>query len=199
MRSFFSCCGFVCFFTFLLVSNPNTVFSQSNFQTKEKNKRLNNAIKNSADNTSKNTIYIEGAGAGGYGSLNYERLYFLPTKNKSVSKLAFSFRIGASTYYLNDFTDTFNPEIIVPVALHFLYGKNHKLEVGAGQTVTSFIRASSSDFQPKRDLRNHAHFILGYRYQKNEGGLMFRIAYTPLLEFNTDFQHWGGLSVGYAF
>jgi hypothetical protein len=184
MYSFFSCWTFIFFFAVLYFSNFNDVFSQS--------------LK--SDNTSKNTIYIEGAGAGGYGSINYERIYFLSKKtSSSYSKIAFAFRLGASTYYLNDYTNTFNPEIIVPVALHFLYGRNHKLEFGVGQTVTSFVRASSSNFQPKRDIRNHTHFALGYRYQKNKGGLLFRIAYTPILEFNIDYQHWGGLSIGYAF
>lgn len=184
MRPFFDFLGFMFFCVFLFFHHATCVFSQSNQE----------------ENTSKNIIYIEGAGAGGYGSLNYERLYFLPSKSDlSPSKIAFAFRLGASTYYLNDYTDRFNPEIIVPVAFHFLYGKNHKLEMGAGQTITSFVRASSSDFQPKRDIRNHTHFMAGYRYQKNKGGLMFRIAYTPILEFNTDYQHWGGLAVGYSF
>lgn len=80
-----------------------------------------------------------------------------------------------------------------------MYGINHKLEFGAGQTITSFVRASSSNFQPKRDIHNHTHFMVGYRYQKNKGGLIFRIAYIPILEFNTNYQHWGGLTVGYAF
>ncbi len=181
---FFKLFSFVCFSILFFFNHSVEVFSQSDYK-----------------NNSKNTIYIEGAGAGGYGSINYEYIYFLPRtfSNNQTSKTAFAFRLGASTYYLNDYTDTFNPEIIVPVAIHFLYGKNHKLEVGAGQTITSFVRASSSDFQPKRDIRNHTHFILGYRYQKNKGGLMFRIAYTPILEFNTDYQHWGGLALGYAF
>lgn len=181
---------FFIFFDFLFICiffiNYNQTFSQSNYKT---------------NTTSKNTIYIEGAGAGGYGSINYERICFLSSSlaSKTDSNVAFAFRLGASTYYLHDYTDTFNPEIIVPMGLHFLYGKNHKLEVGAGQTFTSFIRASSKNFQPKRDIRRHTHFMVGYRYQKNKGGFMFRVGYTPILEFNTDYQHWGGMAVGYAF
>ncbi|WP_338763122.1 hypothetical protein WAF17_18990 [Bernardetia sp. ABR2-2B] len=176
MSPFFKLFSFVCFCAVFFFNFSLKVFAQTNY-----------------DKNSKNVIYIEGAGAGGYGSINYERLCF------SSSKTAFAFRLGVSTYYLNDYTDTFNPEIILPVALHFLYGKNHKLEVGAGQTITSFVRASRQDFQPKRDVRNHTHFMLGYRYQKNKGGFMVRVAYTPILEFNTDYQHWGGLAVGYSF
>ncbi len=183
MSSFFNLLSFI---SLLFFSNSIQVFSQSN-------SKLDYAI----DNTSKNTIYIEGAGVGGYGSINYEHIYSLP--NYSSSKIAVAFRLGVSTYYLHDYTDTFNPEIIVPIGLHFLYGHNHKLELGAEKTITSFVRASSRNFQPKRDIHHHAHFTVGYRYQKHKGGFMFRIAYTPLLEFNTDYQHWGGLSVGYTF
>ena len=131
--------------------------------------------------------------------MNYERLYFFPSSKNTTESFALAFRLGISTYYLNDYTDTFNPEIILPVALHLLYGKDHKLEFGLGQTFTSFIRADTKNFQPKRDVYSHTHFTLGYRYQKNEGGLMLRVAYTPIIEFNKEYTHWGGLSIGYAF
>lgn len=65
MRPFFNFLGFMFFFMFLFLNNSTQVFSQSTY----------------AGNTSKNTIYIEGAGAGGYGSINYERLFFYPANH----------------------------------------------------------------------------------------------------------------------
>ena len=37
------------------------------------------------------------------------------------------------------------------------------------------------------------------RYQKNKEGVIFRASYTPIIEFNKYFRHWGGLTIGYAF
>ena len=54
------------------------------------------------------------------------------------------------------------------------------------------------------------NFNLGYRYQKHEGGFMFRAGFTPYVQlyrisqrqfnnnFNT-FRYWGGVTFGYAF
>lgn len=176
MRSFLKC-YFSIFFFFLCTAS----FSQQ------------------IESRAKNTLYIEGAGVGGYGSLNYERIYFFSSPSNRSKQTAIACRLGISTYYLNDYTDNFNPEIILPLALHFLYGKSHKLELGIGQTFTSFVRADTNTFKPVRDIRNHTHFTLGYRYQPLKGGIMLRIAYTPMLEFNTDYTHWGGLAIGYAF
>ncbi|AFM05190.1 hypothetical protein Fleli_2837 [Bernardetia litoralis DSM 6794] len=177
MHLFFKSLSFLCL-TVLFFNTPIEVFSQS--------KKI-----------SKNTIYVEGAGVGGYGSINYERICFLPTH--SISKIGIAFRLGASTYYLNDYTNTFNPQLIFPIGVHLLYGKNSKIEVGAGQTITSFIQANTHNFQPERDINNHTYFVVGYRYQKDESGLMFRVAYTPLLIFNKYYKRWGGIAVGYTF
>ena len=39
---------------------------------------------------------------------------------------------------------------------------------------------------------------LGYRYQPDSGGFVFRIAFTPFLCYGT-LTPWGGISLGYAF
>ena len=54
----------------------------------------------------KNLIYIEGAGIGGYGSLNYERVILNKTN------LWLCTRVGLSTYNLKDYTNNFNSDII---------------------------------------------------------------------------------------
>lgn len=142
---------------------------------------------------SKNSIYLEGAGLGGYGSLNYERM--LPLK----TNLLMAVRIGLSTYNLRDYTNKFNPDLIIPLTLSGLYGNKHKLEFGIGQTISNVIRANPSNWDPERKTNLHANFAIGYRYQKKEGGLVLRCTYTPIVEFYKRYRHWGGLSVGYAF
>ena len=143
--------------------------------------------------TAQNVLYIEGIGIGGYGSLNYERTILLK------SNLRMGLRIGLSTYNITDYTRKFNPDIIIPIAINGLYGNKHKIEFGFGQTISNIVKANFSDLKPGRVTNLHANFTIGYRYQKDTGGVIFRISYTPLIEFYESFRHWGGISIGYAF
>ena len=86
--------------------------------------------------TTSNIIYLEAAGPGGYGSLNYERVCCVK------KDILFTFRIGAGTYRLNDYRTRFNPDILIPLAINACYGKNHKIEVGVGQTLATIVHAS---------------------------------------------------------
>lgn len=140
-----------------------------------------------------NFTYIEIGGIGGYGSLNYERLIF----NKK--NIAFAIRLGLSTYHIKDYTNKFNPDIIIPISLNGYYGNNHKIEMGIGQTIGSMVRAGDSGFETERNTNVHTSFLIGYRYQKKNSGIIFRCTYNPILEFNKHFRHWAGISVGYSF
>jgi hypothetical protein len=143
--------------------------------------------------TASNSIYLEAGGAGGYGSLNYENVCY---RKKNI---LVALRIGVGIYHLNDYTTTFNPDILIPLAINSCFGKNHKLELGVGQTLATIVRARETDFKPKRVLNFHSNFSIGYRYQKKTSGLFFRCAYTPIIEFNRYFRHWAGISIGYSF
>jgi hypothetical protein len=140
-----------------------------------------------------NHLYAEVGGAGGYGSVNYERVLL----NKKY--LTFALRLGIGTYHLKDYTNKFNPDLIVPFSLNGYYGKNHKLEIDLGQVLADIVIADNSDFQPKRELDFHSFFSIGYRYQKNAGGIVFRCMYSPIIEYNRYFRHWAGISIGYSF
>jgi len=144
-------------------------------------------------NIAPNVIFIEAAGAGGYGSINYERVLY--KKNFIMSTL----RFGISTYHIVDYTNNFNPDIIIPFTFNGLYGKSHKIEIGFGEVYSNIVHADLIHFKPKRVSHFSTVFSLGYRYQKNKGGLIFRCAYTPIVEFNKYFRHWGGISFGYSF
>ena len=141
----------------------------------------------------KNLLYIEVAGIGGYGSLNYERVIF------RKRNLSFYTRVGLSTCNLKDYTDNFNPDIIIPMAINGLYGTNHKIEFGIGQTISNIVHANYTNWQTERETNFHANFTIGYRYQKDKGGVMFRCSYTPIIEFYKFYRHWGGISIGYTF
>lgn len=141
----------------------------------------------------RNILYIEAAGIGGYGSINYERIVI------SKKKWMLNIRSGISTYHIKDYTTTFNPDIIIPFSINGLYGTNHKIELGIGQTLTNIVYADVTAFKPKRKTHIYTTGSIGYRYQKNTGGLFFRCTYTPIIGFNDTFKHWAGVSFGYSF
>jgi hypothetical protein len=140
-----------------------------------------------------NSIYIEAGGIGGYGSLNYERIIFIK------EKLKIGMRIGVSTYNLTDYTIKFNPDIIIPIAINGVYGNKHKIVVGFGQTVSNIVEANRPNWEPKRKTNLHGNFTIGYRYQKDTGGIMVSCGYTPIIEFYNSYRHWAGILIGYAF
>lgn len=140
-----------------------------------------------------NAIYMEVLGKGGYGSVNYERMF------AACYGLRPGIRIGLGSYNIRDFKGALNPDLIIPVSLNIRYGTTHSLEFGAGQTFSSIVQADPDGWQPKRVSRLSAGFMLGYRYQKVSGGFVLRAGYTPVWEFYRRFVHWGGVSFGYAF
>lgn len=140
----------------------------------------------------KNLLFIDVGGAGGYGSINYEYLV------KKINKLKFSARVGLSTYHLNDYTNKFNPEIIVPIGVNAYYGSKNNIDVGLGQTITSIVYADNKNYQPKRRTRLNTNLFIGYRYQSKKG-FLFKIGYAPIIENQKVFRHWALLTLGYNF
>lgn len=142
---------------------------------------------------SKHILYGEGGGIGGYGSLNYENVFF----SKGLFRL--SARVGLGTYRVLDFQNHFNPDLIIPVALYGMVGKTHFAEIGFGQAIASTVQVNIENLQPARRVNLHANFSMGYRFQREKGGFFFRLSYSPLIEYYQTFRHWGGISVGYIF
>ncbi len=141
----------------------------------------------------KNAFYLEFGGIGGLGSLNYERM--IPLKGL----FAIGLRAGLSTSRIKDYMRQFNPDIIIPIAVHGLFGKNHKLEVGFGQVFSNTILANALTGNPERISKFHANFTMGYRYQKSGGRLLLRCGYMPLIESYRFYRHWAGAAIGYVF
>jgi hypothetical protein len=141
----------------------------------------------------KNIVHLEAGGMGGYGSLNYERIFSLP------GLFSASGRIGFSTIRIFDYTNRFNPDLLFPIAVNGFFGKVHKLHLGFGQLIANTTRSNITNGTPKRVTNLHTHFAIGYRYQKNDGKLIFGISYTPMIEFQETYRNWGAMTIGYAF
>ena len=142
----------------------------------------------------KHLLYLEIGGIGGIASVNYENNIAL--KNK----FALGFRGGFSTVHLLDYTRKFNPDLIFPVSLLFLYGIKHQMEIGIGQTVSNIPAANMDKVRiHTRKTTLNTTFTAGYRFEHQKTGLFFKCSYTPIIMQNKYYKHWGGISIGYAF
>lgn len=130
------------------------------------------------------SVFLELAGSGGIGSINYEKLF----AKKNTTE--FTWRMGLSFAPIDKNNGT---GIVFPLMISSLIGKNaHKLEFGLGQGIT--VTTKGSFFA----LTTAA---IGYRYQSTAKKWFYRVTYTPLISYLVDFQiqHWGGISIGYSF
>lgn len=142
--------------------------------------------------SARSAIYVEALGAAGLGSLNVERT-FLHDRNWSVGA-----RVGAGTIHLRDHEHSFNPDVIVPIGVFSTWGGRLRAEAAAGAAITSMTYPDPETFAAARRTEVQAWSSIGLRWTQPTGGLLLRIAYTPLLEFGR-LRHWGGLSIGYCF
>ncbi|MFY7908881.1 MAG: hypothetical protein ACOVO2_04995 [Emticicia sp.] len=146
----------------------------------------------------RNLVYLEAFGAGGYGSLNYERIIF-KQRNQLTPNLKVGVRLGISTFHLKDFNNKFNPDVIIPVSVNAIFGKTHHLELGFGQTLSNVTQTNNMTFAVERQTTLDSHFTAGYRYQKSERGIIFRLNYSPIISSDKLYNSWFGLSIGYGF
>lgn len=173
--------------------------------------------------------YIELFGTGIGATANYEYLY----KDNGIKQ-----GIKGGAGYFADLFDANNPRIVSGNIEYvtFAGSRQHQIEAGLGlafqykyyqknwQSPTYYISNSDTlttytDHQYKfRRVGPAVVPRIGYRYQTPDGGLVLRVAYTPLLYFiNTEkefydgtllskksipFQTkmaWGGISIGFSF
>lgn len=173
--------------------------------------------------------YIELFGTGIGATANYEYLHVDHGIKKGI-------RGGAG--YFADLFDSNNPKIVSGNLEYLNFAGNHKHQIEAGLGLTFQYKYYSKTLQEKIYYINNTDTLttykdhqykfkrigpaivprIGYRYQSPDGGLVLRIAYTPLLYFiNTEkefydgavlskktipFQTkmaWGGISIGFSF
>jgi hypothetical protein len=141
---------------------------------------------------SKNAVEVEIFGHGLYYSINYERFIINGSKWKTSGQIGFSYYPPA----------TGMREIWIPVLINELYSFNqHHIELGIGHI---FINETIHEINSDVESRMWDGFMtarLGYRYQKPDGRFLFRIGFTPIIEYTdtNDFHPLGGISFGYNF
>jgi hypothetical protein len=136
---------------------------------------------------SKNSIYGEIFGNAGYlYNLTFDRIVF--TKDQKNISIA----IGLQYFNSNDIDE---PIASISPQINYFIGKNgHHFETGVG---VAFDYLNNDYVIPLR---------VGYRYQKKQGGLFFKIGFTPLIIEDFYFSDsrftlfpWGGLGIGLTF
>lgn len=171
----------------------------------------------------RNSIYLEAFGQGLLNSFSYDRLYRTDKTIKSSVSAGITVMpsIGISDSYLGG-----------QLSYGFLYTiKNHHIELGLGLDFLMDEVKTGVSFLGKEGVeRNYYLYFtpkLGYRFQRKQGGIFFRITFTPLFAFinrvgaisvdnelvvnprNEIFSNvvsfgnkvfpWGGVSIGYTF
>ncbi len=140
------------------------------------------SAKDSTSRYCQNAMYVELGGTGGLYSVDYDH---------RITK-EIGFRVGFTTW-----------SIVTgfPVTANYLIGSHgHYLEIGIGADL------GFTTFEDRSLLENALRLggavgtcTIGYRYQPNHGGFVFRIDFTPLFPPKDHVYPWGGISLGYAF
>lgn len=134
------------------------------------------------------TVFLEVGGAGIALTLNYDTRF-------GQKRDKWGYRIGAGYYNTGA-----NSVLSVPFQINYLYGGTSSfLELGAG---TTFIYSKGSSNGTYFQFDNITGFVgsatIGYRYQQENGGINFRIAFVPII-YDEGVLFEGGLSIGYTF
>lgn len=139
--------------------------------------------------TARNAAYLELGGNAIVPSVNYER---------RVSDDWYA-RVGLSVVQGETQTDS-DTTWVIPLTASWVSrpASNHHLELGGG------ITFALGDRQDLYDIGDDGEFsttvitgIVGYRYQKPEGGFQFRTTFTPVVGSGIT-APWAGVSFGYA-
>ena len=146
------------------------------------------AVNTEENSKRKNSFYLEMGGNAGTYSINYDLIFY--HKNQ--------FSIGGRAGFAIIPTNTC--PTVFPVEIYGLYGKSkHYFEYGLGYSPVIYLGKNS--LEPSEMLL----FRLGYRYQKKQGGFMFRAGFTPIVKNADDkigefrFTPFAGISLGWTF
>ena len=138
------------------------------------------------------TVYLEAGGPGLALTFNYDAR-FKSDRDK------WGYRAGIGYYNTGA-----NSVFTIPLQVNYLYNFGQPdgssfLELGAG---TTFVKSHGSTNGTYFQFDNDTGFIgtatIGFRYQQDNGGINFRIAFVPVL-YDDGLIAEGGVSIGYTF
>lgn len=134
--------------------------------------------------TAKQVAFAELGGSAGRYAVSYGRIFHQQDQLKLSGSLGFSmWHHNTSNWFYNTSRSVYWLPAI-PVEISALFGQtNHHLEIGAGfnANLTPTPKRDPVTAELTDDIVWDSVVVLriGYRYQKPEGGLFFRVGYTP--------------------
>jgi len=136
--------------------------------------------------TAPNSIFVELAGQGIVLSANYDRMLFDTTPHN------IAIRVGIGLWaQITMGSGSGKSGVTIPVNASYLYGGNHKFELGLG-----FTFAPDIPYSGLSDLMITA--LIGYRYQPIDGGFLIRAGVVPIFGDEEIFTS-AGIGLGIAF
>lgn len=195
------------YFLFYVLINPILSFAQ----------------KDSSSSVKRNSIYIEAFGQGLLNSISYDRLF------RSEKKIQSSLSVGVTIMPSLGISDFYSGAQLSYNSLYAM--NNHHIELGLGLNFLMDEVKNGVDYLGEAGvLRNYYLYFtpkLGYRFQRPQGGVFFRLTFTPLfafmnrvgaisvdnelvvnprteifsnvVSFGNKVFPWGGISIGYTF
>jgi hypothetical protein len=145
----------------------------------------------------KNSVEFELFGHGSFYSIDYERIFLNKEKIKTLGQVGIA-------YYPES---TGVMPLWIPLSVNQLisFHSNH-LEFGAGQIIHL-----DNGIDGKKEMKLFGSLKLGYRYQKPDGKFLYKVAFTPFIDYwdtlpksiiqnaNVNFVPWAGMAFGYNF
>lgn len=150
---------------------------------------LDYSIKLFSQIDARNTVYFEVGGIGGWYSINYDRIFLVKNKIKLSSGIGISLSVFQFDKE-NNIKFRYSPRI--PLQLNLLVGQyKHNLKLGFGTTPYWY---------KDQKIYLASFFIIGYRYQKPDGGVFYNVEFSPnIYDWEFKFFPWGGIGIGYSF
>lgn len=138
--------------------------------------------------TARNAFYLELGGNALLYSINYDRL-FTDRISGRVGVMFFGAADGESSAGV----------VGTPIMANYLFGEgNSRFEAGAGVLLVSGGIDNVEGYEDEDFSGSVGTATLGYRYQRPDGGFVFRAGLTPIFSLD-GIAPWFGISFGYAF
>jgi hypothetical protein len=142
-----------------------------------------------------NSVEFNIAGHGIYYSFGYERLLINRRKYKLSAKIDLAYYPAS----LNIAQAVWIPTTINQIVS---FGKHHA-ELGAGILISrDNIYKKHRDNYMEKQWEKYGIFSFGYRHQKNNSRILYKILFTPVIEYSTGYSEiyplFGG-TIGYLF
>lgn len=144
---------------------------------------------------SKNFVYVELLGKGGYYSINYERRILHKNNHNLNIHLGFAYPVGPNFVFKNSI-------LVVPISVYYSFGRKIQLETGLG--INQYI-----DFDPNPDYYREKSKLYSAYYSPTIGvrfefkrNFFLRAQYCPEISYinrinKIYYSSWLGISMGF--